>query len=511
MKRKASDLSFEDSSSADERDVVSNTRVSDDAIDEIDPLDAFMSNLNDVLEKQDTKTVAAHEIDSESEYSDIPGSSDESSSSSVTSRDPLTTSRRPGSIKTIRPVDFSDVLLQPFSKSLYVEHEAITSLTDEEASNLRQDYALSVTGRNPPRCICSFGHLSLPDSITTVFASSGFTKPTPIQSQAIPAALSGRDVIGIAETGSGKTLAFLIPALMHILANQRSSTPRVLVLCPTRELAVQIEREACKYSKTTGVKALALAGGLNKHEQFKLAFRGACELLVGNPGRVLDLLEKIRKKNVQWFFNCSMLILDEADRMFQLGFGEQISSIIGQMRPDRQTLFFSATMPPRVEQLARESLNEPLRVLVGDLGQLATSVEVRKITLQSDAKYAWLVEALRPGGCVPPGRVLVFLNSRQAVDALAHRLSLDNPRDGVVSIHGDMEQFERLRNLQAFTSGKVHVLVASDVAARGLDIPQVEAVVEYEVSTSKETRTHRAGRTGRAGRSGVAFQLEVEK
>ena len=523
-----------------------------------DLLELYMASLSESL-----VAVPQHIPDSsylESSDSSFEPDVDSDSDESADDFDPMSTNRRPGKIRALSPVDHAQVRYPALIPCSYEEHDEINSLRAEQVDELRKSFGISVSGRKVPRCICSFAHLGLPESLTDALSSLNFQVPTPIQAQAVPAALRGRDVIGIAETGSGKTIAYLIPALMRILRqkeeisrSQEIAGPIVVVVCPTRELAVQVERVGSDLirlmrsstNQLSLIRTLSLAGGLNKHEQIRLALSGKCELVVGTPGRLIDLIAKVTKRRFNFLHSVGLVVLDEADRMFSLGFGEQISSILSQIRPDRQLLLFSATMPSRVENLARDHMTDVVRVLVGTVGNVSSNVEVktiRRVNKSNDWKFEWLYKALTNvkesdqrhqidsfptspvskdvvDDVLPDGRVIVFVNTRKTVDNLCARLSQDMRRrvhvsvdkagnNCVVSLHGDMEQFERLSNLDKFRKGEARVLVCSDVASRGLDIPQVDSVVEFEQARDKDTQTHRVGRTGRAGRKGFAFILQ---
>ncbi|GFR43899.1 hypothetical protein Agub_g5030, partial [Astrephomene gubernaculifera] len=328
-------------------------------------------------------------------------------------------------------------------------------------------------------------------------------KPTPIQAQALPVALSGRDVLGIAKTGSGKTASFVLPMLVHIMDQPelgRGEGPIALLLAPTRELAEQIHREARRFAKPYGLRAAAAFGGLSKYEQFK-ALRGGCEVAVATPGRMIDLV----RSRACGLGRVSYLVLDEADRMFDMGFEQQVRSLLGQVRPDRQTLLFSATMPRKVEQLVLDALSSPVRITVGQTGVAnADVVQTVEVLPDDAAKSAWLSSSLP--ALVDEGDVILFAGQRSRVEALTEALRAMGVRVG--AIHGDMDQYSRMGVLEAFKSGSIHVLVATDVAARGLDIRTIKTVVNYDAARDLDTHIHRVGRTGRAGdREGRAITL----
>ncbi|KAF3560408.1 hypothetical protein F2Q69_00010274 [Brassica cretica] len=334
-----------------------------------------------------------------------------------------------------------------------------------------------------------------------------YEKPTTIQCQALPVVLSGRDVIGIAKTGSGKTAAFVLPMIVHIMDQpelRREEGPIGVICAPTRELAHQIYLEAKKFSKAYGLRVSAVYGGMGKHEQFR-ELKAGCEIVVATPGRLIDML----KMKALTMMRASYLVLDEADRMFDLGFEPQVRSIVGQIRPDRQTLLFSATMPWKVEKLAREILSDPIRVTVGEAGMANEDITQVVNVIPSDAdKLPWLLEKLP--GMIDEGDVLVFASKKATVDEIEAQLTLNAFK--VAALHGDKDQASRMDTLQKFKSGVYHVLVATDVAARGLDIKSLKTVVNYDTAKDMDMHVHRIGRTGRAGdKDGVAYTLVTQR
>jgi len=402
-------------------------------------------------------------------------------------------------------VDHAQVAYEPVRFDFYVPHADIERLTPEQVAALRKDLRITATGSGCPNPVVSFAHLGLHEGLMEGIRKHGYVRPTPIQAQAIPAGLSGRHVVGVAETGSGKTMAFLMPMLVHCADQpvlQRDEGPIGLVLCPTRELAMQIETETFKFNRPLGLRSVTLAGGLSKHDQFKAIKRGS-EIVIATPGRIIDIMQ-MKGCSLQ---RCTFVVLDEADRMLYMGFESQVRSVVQNVRPVRQTLLFSATLPPKIERLANDLLERPVRITVGELGQAAANiVQVVEVLSNDEEKWVWLSE--RVLGMVARGQLLVFTKSRQGTEELAKRLSdCLCTAGGAAALHGDMNQDERNRTLQAFREGKVGVLVATDIAARGLDVPSIRTVVSYDVARDIETHTHRVGRTGRAGLEGDAFTL----
>eukprot|EP00930_Biecheleria_cincta_P097670 TRINITY_DN89373_c0_g1_i1.p1 TRINITY_DN89373_c0_g1~~TRINITY_DN89373_c0_g1_i1.p1 ORF type:complete len:660 (-),score=147.38 TRINITY_DN89373_c0_g1_i1:469-2412(-) len=412
--------------------------------------------------------------------------------------------RRKKAIEPLPRVNHDEVTYEDVQFEFYKEHPEIEFLSDEEVASLRKEARVTATGSNCPRPAVSFAHLRLPKELMEGIRRHGYTKPTPIQAQASPAALSGRDVVGVAETGSGKTVAYLMPMLVHCKAQpplQKDEGPIGLVLAPTRELAVQIEKEVYKFNKLVGLRSITVAGGLSKYQQFKEIKKGS-EIVIATPGRMIDIV-KMKGCNMR---RCTFVVLDEADRMLQMGFEDQIRSILQNVRPKRQTLLFSATMPPRIERLASDLLTQPVRVIVGTAGQAAANVcQIVEVLDSENAKVPWLSKRL--DAMLAKGQLVIFTKSKQAAEELQRKLA-DIQRETSI-LHGDLEQDDRMRVMESFRKQKVVVLIATDVAARGLDIPTIRTVVSFDVARDIETHTHRVGRTGRAGAVGEAFTLLV--
>jgi ATP-dependent RNA helicase DDX42 len=477
------------------------SNTSDFNAGDIDPLDAFMNDLHEESTSHFVKEYAGSILEEFDNDEDYPAETTSRASAHYSQSDEAGGAKR--QIDNLPEIDHSTVDYPPFRRDLYREHETVSSLSDEQVADLRRTLGVSVSGRGIPACICSFGHLGLPESIMSVLRFLEFTSPTPIQSQAIPALLSGRDVMGIATTGSGKTMAFLIPAIVHILENERQSTPRSLVLCPTRELAVQIEQEAYRFSKKSHdmFTTVVLTGGLSKYEQLKELRRGA-SLIVGNPGRILDLIQM--KKGLD-LSNITYCILDESDRMFNMGFEQQLRLIMSRIRPDRQIGLFSATMPPRIEKLSREIMTDPIRIVVGEIGQVTDLVDQKVHVVSSeDAKFSWLEIELP---LLVGGRMLIFVNSKTMIDSVIVRVKHILSNISCRGLSSDMDQATRLEVMAEFRSGVSPILVATDIAARGLHIDNVTCVIEFEVSQDYNLRVHRIGRAGRAGQRGTSWTL----
>eukprot|EP00927_Polykrikos_kofoidii_P005177 TRINITY_DN12064_c0_g1_i1.p1 TRINITY_DN12064_c0_g1~~TRINITY_DN12064_c0_g1_i1.p1 ORF type:complete len:835 (+),score=216.82 TRINITY_DN12064_c0_g1_i1:224-2728(+) len=494
------------------------------AVAEADPLDAFMAEINAEIARttpsskvtESKKTKAPwEELQSEdpvASYFEVyekgakrkaaVGSDAEDEDDEVFEEDG---DRRKKAIEPMAPVDHSKITYNVVKTDFYVEHEEVARLNGEEVANLRKQYNISATGSRVPSPVASFGHLaaSLGKELMEGIRRHGYSQPTPIQAQAIPAALKGRDVIGIAETGSGKTVAYLLPMLVHAAAQtvlKKDEGPIGLVLCPTRELAVQIETEVFKFNKQLGLRSVTLAGGLSKLEQFKEIRRG-CQFAICNPGRLIDIV-KMKGCNLS---RVTVVVLDEADRMFHMGFEYQVRSIMQNVRPSRQTMLFSATFPPKIEHLSRDILHQPVRVTIGEVGQAASAVEQKiEVVKNDDAKWPWLSQ--RIDALLAKGQVLIFVKAIASAEELTQNFK-DFLGKKTETLHGDLDQGERMRIISSYRKRKTDVLIATDVAARGLDITSIRTVVSFDVARDIETHTHRVGRTGRAGTPGEAFTL----
>ena len=344
-----------------------------------------------------------------------------------------------------------------------------------------------------------FHTLGLHPPLTDTLRALGFERPTPIQEKAIPPIMAGRDVVGSAETGSGKTAAFLLPALHRLLSGARTGTTRVLVLVPTRELAVQVHTVAGELSVGTDVTCAAVYGGVAMEGQ-AAALRGGVDIVVATPGRLLDHIGRGWSR----FRGLELLVLDEADRMLDMGFLPDIQKILGRLPTERQTLLFSATMPKEIADLAGAIMRDPERIRLGAVKASAAPVGITHALFPVPAhrKTALLEVLLRRGGM---HSVLVFTRTKIGADRLGREL--ERLKFGVGVMHGDRDQAERERDLGAFMDGYIKILVATDVAARGIDVEGITHVVNYDFPRAPEDYLHRVGRTGRAKAKGDAFTL----
>ena len=346
-----------------------------------------------------------------------------------------------------------------------------------------------------------FKDLNLIEPILRALNTEGYSTPTPIQEQSIPVALAGRDLLGCAQTGTGKTAAFAIPILQHLYAEksngQRTKGIRALVLTPTRELAIQIDECIAAYGRHLGLKHLVVFGGVSQHPQ-TAALRSGTDILIATPGRLLDLMQQgyISLSNIEIF------VLDEADRMLDMGFIHDVKKVIAKLPSKRQTLFFSATMPNEIATLADSILNEPVRVEVTPVSSTAQTIQQSMFFVEKTDKKHLLLHLLKDRSIE---RVLVFARTKHGSDKVVKDLA--NHGVPAEAIHGNKSQNARQRALSNFKSGATRVLVATDIAARGIDVDNLTHVINYELPNIPETYVHRIGRTGRAGASGTAFSF----
>ncbi|MBO6781813.1 MAG: DEAD/DEAH box helicase [Alphaproteobacteria bacterium] len=348
--------------------------------------------------------------------------------------------------------------------------------------------------------VSSFSDLGLAEPILRALHDRSHTTPTPIQAKAIPEILDGADLLGIAQTGTGKTGAFALPILDELNAEQSRTkyrTPRALILAPTRELAIQIGDEFRAYGKHIALRLAVIFGGVSQHSQVRDLRRGI-DVLVATPGRLLDLMEQghVELRDVEF------LVLDEADRMLDMGFIRDVRKIVARVPEDRQTQLFSATMPPEIAKLAKEILYEPVRI---DIAPKQVAVEVIRQGIhfaEPKQKLDLLCDMFADPAL---SKVIVFTRTKHRANRVAERLN----KSGVdaQAIHGNKSQGARQRALEAFRNGSCRVLVATDIAARGIDVPEVSHVINYEMPMEAESYVHRIGRTARAGAEGAAISL----
>ncbi|XP_018399400.1 PREDICTED: ATP-dependent RNA helicase DBP2-like [Cyphomyrmex costatus] len=392
--------------------------------------------------------------------------------------------------------------LPKITKNLYVPHVNILNRTPDEISKYHAGKEITVKGNNTPSPIQAFEESNFPDYVMEEIRKQGFAEPTAIQAQGWPIALSGRDLVGIAQTGSGKTLAYILPATVHINHQPRLSRgdgPIVLILAPTRELAQQIQTVARDFGSSSCIRNTCIFGGSPKGPQARDLERGV-EICIATPGRLIDFLEK-GTTNLR---RCTYLVLDEADRMLDMGFEPQIRKIIEQIRPDRQVLMWSATWPKEVQALAEDFLSDYIQINIGSL-TLAANHNIRQIVeiCQEHEKEMKLSQLLREIGTERGSKMIIFVETKKKVDDITKTIK----REGwsAISIHGDKSQPERDYVLSEFRNGKTMILVATDVAARGLDVEDVKYVINFDYPNSSEDYIHRIGRTGRCQSAGTAY------
>ncbi|MFC5386536.1 DEAD/DEAH box helicase [Aquamicrobium segne] len=357
----------------------------------------------------------------------------------------------------------------------------------------------------PAQDVLTFADLSLSPKVLSAVADAGYPHPTPIQAGAIPHALQGKDVLGIAQTGTGKTASFVLPMLTRLEKGRaRARMPRTLILEPTRELAAQVEENFIKYGKNHKLNIALLIGGVSFDEQDKKLERGA-DVLIATPGRLLDH----RERGKLLLNGVDILVIDEADRMLDMGFIPDIERICEMIPFTRQTLFFSATMPPEITKLAEKFLQAPVRVEVARAASTATTVTQRLVSSKSKPwEKRDVLRQLIKQEEETLKNAIIFCNRKVDVSELFRSLTRHEFNAG--ALHGDMDQRARMTMLSNFRDGKLKLLVASDVAARGLDIPDVSHVFNYDVPIHAEDYVHRIGRTGRAGRLGKSFTIATK-
>lgn len=404
----------------------------------------------------------------------------------------------------------------------------LKDMTERDWRIFREDYEIVVKGGRVAHPMRNWKETNLPKKIYDIILKSGFTEPTPIQRQAIPIGLQNRDIIGVAETGSGKTLAFLIPLLVWITSlpkdNRTESEelgPYALILAPTRELAQQIEEEAIKFAKALGIRTALIIGGVSREVQ-GMQLRSGVEIVIATPGRLIDVLSN----RYLVLSRCTYVVLDEADKMIDMGFEPEVQKILEYMpvtnvKPDteeaedesllkanwesedkyRQTVMFTATMPPSVERLAKTFLRRPAIVYIGNIGKPVDRVKQRVFYLSEPAKRNKLFDILRNENPEPP--VIIFVNQKRSADTIAR--ALDEAGYHAIALHGGKDQDKRNVAMTNIKSKSKDILVATDVASRGIDIKDVGMVINYDMSKTIEAYTHRIGRTGRAGKRGEAI------
>lgn len=399
--------------------------------------------------------------------------------------------------------DHSKVYYRPFRKNFYLEVPELAAMTSEEVDAYREELeGIKIKGKHCPKPLKLWAQCGVSFKVLESLKKNGFERPTPIQAQGVPIIMSGRDMIGIAKTGSGKTLAFLLPMFRHVLDQpplESDDGPIAIIMTPTRELATQIAKECKKFTKHLNLNVVAVYGGTNISEQIAELKRGA-EIIVCTPGRMIDMLAA-NNGRVTNLRRITYVVLDEADRMFDLGFEPQVMKILDNIRPDRQTVMFSATFPKKMEDLARRALHKPIEVTVGGRSVVCKEVEQHVVVIEDENKYFKLLELL--GIYQEQGSIIVFVDKQEHADELVKNL-LKNSYP-CMAIHGGVDQYDRESIINFFKKSNVQLLVATSVAARGLDVKNLILVINYDCPNHYEDYVHRCGRTGRAGNKGFSY------
>lgn len=469
--------------------------------DDVDPLDAFMAGLTDPGPRRSApQGMAMFNDDHEPEQT------------SVEAQDLLAMSAHKKKKKEAPVIDHDKVEYEPFRKNFYTEPSEVTAMTPEEVADLRHEMdGIKVKPDDVPRPVTKWAQMGLLQATMDVFQKVRYDRPTAIQAQAIPIAESGRDLIGVAKTGSGKTLGFGIPMIRHIL-DQRplkpSDGPIGLILAPTRELSLQIKNELKPFLKASGIKIECAYGGEPISDQIAMIKRGGIHVLCATPGRLIDLLQS-NSGRVLSFRRITYVILDEADRMFDMGFEPQVMKILANVRPDRQTILFSATFPKNMAALARKALDKPAEVIIGGRSKVAPEI-TQIISLVKPSYEKKINKLLLHLGQLfsedENAQVLVFTEKQETAEDLLSKL-FKAKYSSVNTIHGAKDQTDRNEAINDFKQGVLSVLIATSVAARGLDVPGLAMVFNFDCPTHLEDYVHRCGRTGRAGNKGTAITL----
>lgn len=491
--------------------------VADEAEEEeVDPLDAFMQDLQPVQTKSFNlkPKLKSRQQEPEALFGD-----DEFDMTAVDDENPdnilsLASANAKKKKKDIPTVNHEKVQYQPFRRNFYSEPVEMTDWTEEDVASLRMELDnIKVRGVDVPKPVQKWAQCGLGVQVLDVIQKLGYETPTSIQAQAIPASMSGRDVIGVAKTGSGKTIAFLLPMFRHIKDQRPLETldgPIGLILSPTRELATQIHKECKPFLKALNLRAVCAYGGAPIKDQIADLKRGA-EIVVCTPGRMIDLLTA-NSGRVTNLRRVTYVVLDEADRMFDMGFEPQVMKILSNIRPDRQTVLFSATFPRQMEALARKTLTKPVEIVVGGRSVVAPEITQVVEVREENTKFVRLLELLGKlyeDDKNEDDRVLIFVDRQESADGLLRDLM----KKGYpcMSIHGGKDQIDRDSTIDDFKAGVVPILIATSVAARGLDVKQLKLVVNYDAPNHLEDYVHRAGRTGRAGNTGTAVTFLTEE
>ncbi|RKF83119.1 Pre-mRNA-processing ATP-dependent RNA helicase prp5 [Golovinomyces cichoracearum] len=480
----------------------------------IDPLDAFMEQLGDPLAPPTERASFIKTKNKIKQQDPQPLFGDDDVGLNTMEPDPddiLAMANKVRKKKDLPTVNYANLDLEPFRKNFYTEPAELVDMTESELADLRMELdGIKVSGKDVPKPVQKWSHCGLNIQSLEVIRKLGYEKPTAIQMQAIPAIMSGRDVIGVAKTGSGKTMAFMLPMFRHI-RDQRplegSDGPIGLIMTPTRELATQIHKECRPFLKVMGLRAVCAYGGAPIKDQIADLKRGA-EIIVCTPGRMIDLLAA-NSGRVTNLRRVTYVVLDEADRMFDMGFEPQVMKIFANIRPNRQTILFSATMPRIMDALAKKTLQSPVEITVGGRSVVAPEITQIVEVREENEKFRRLLELLgQLYDKDDDARTLIFVDRQEKSDDLLKDLM----RKGYpcMSIHGGKDQIDRDSTIDDFKAGVIPIMIATSVAARGLDVKQLKLVVNFDAPNHLEDYVHRAGRTGRAGNTGTAVTFITE-
>ncbi|KAG1453685.1 hypothetical protein G6F46_004591 [Rhizopus delemar] len=487
--------------------------------EDMDPLEAYMMDVNEEAKKineedkkrieklnKTDKSYALMDIDEQA--NENANNNDEEDDIGSDPEDIIAYAAKKVKRKDIAPVDHSKIEYEDFRKDFYIEPPELREMTPDQVDLLRIELdGIKIRGVNCPKPITKWTHCGLPVGCLEVIRKLKYEKPTAIQAQAIPAIMNGRDVIGVAKTGSGKTIAFLLPMFRHI-KDQRpleaGEGPMAIIMTPTRELATQIHKECKPFLKVLNLRAVCAYGGSPIKDQIADLKRG-CEIIVCTPGRMIDLLcaNSGRVTNLR---RVTYMVMDEADRMFDMGFEPQVMKIVNNVRPNRQTVLFSATFPRQMEALARKVLKKPLEITVGGRSVVCDDVDQIVEVREENTKFVRLLEILGKlfhDEGEDNASAIIFVDRHEAADNLLRDLM----RRGYPcqSLHGGKDQADRDSTIYDFKSGITNILIATSVAARGLDVKNLKVVINYECPNHMEDYVHRVGRTGRAGNKGTAY------
>ncbi|KAK0737618.1 hypothetical protein B0T21DRAFT_411055 [Apiosordaria backusii] len=486
-----------------------------DVDEDIDPLDAFMADLEQTVPTDGMASKpSSNQVNGKKTFEPEAYYSDDNYGYEADKADPSSVLAMVAKKKKkdIPVIDYSKLELNTIRKNFWVEPLELSQMTEEEAAELRLELdGIKVSGKNIPRPVQKWSQCGLTRPILDTIEDLGYEKPTPIQMQALPVIMSGRDVIGVAKTGSGKTMAFVLPMLRHIKDQDPVSGddgPIALIMTPTRELCTQIYTDLLPFTKVLKLRAVAAYGGNAIKDQIAELKRGA-EIIVATPGRMIDLLAA-NSGRVTNLKRATYLVLDEADRMFDMGFEPQVMKIFNNVRPDRQTILFSATMPRIIDALTKKVLRDPVEITVG--GRSVVAPEITQIVeiIDESKKFVRLLELLGELYANDDDvRALIFVERQEKADDLLRELLRRGY--GCMSIHGGKDQEDRNSTISDFKKGVCPILIATSVAARGLDVKQLKLVINYDVPNHLEDYVHRAGRTGRAGNTGTAVTFITEE